>query len=161
MLPIKRILFPTDFSNVSQHALHLACALARDYGADLYLFHVALPATAYVPEMIVLEEVPVTAARQQLAKLAAVLKGFVVHQHVVEGVPADEILRYGKEIGCDLILMGTHGRSGIGRLLMGSVAEQVVRHAHCPVVCVKHPHAVSAKVAAGEPAVAEPASAPT
>jgi nucleotide-binding universal stress UspA family protein len=136
MVPVRRILIPTDFSGPSDRALQVACALARDHGAELVILH-AVPAAAVIygpPPEEYLEHL-----REELKRLgAADPKTRVVHE-LVEGDPARAILRAAREAGCDLIVMGTHGRTGLDRLLMGSVAEEVVRNAPCPVLAVKLP----------------------
>jgi nucleotide-binding universal stress UspA family protein len=141
MLPIKTILHPTDFSERSDAAYRLAGALARDYDARLVIVHVAEPPVAiYGPDLILPPtesyEQPLRAKLQELTRRDPTIR---VEERFVEGDPAKEILRVAKETQCDLIVMGTHGRTGLGRLLMGSVAEQVVRKARCPVLTVKTP----------------------
>jgi nucleotide-binding universal stress UspA family protein len=141
MLPIKTILHPTDFSKHSDYAFRLACALARDYGARLVVVHVAEPPVPLYGNGLI---VPPTATYNEplRAKLHELLprdpKVRVEHEFA-EGDAAIEILRLAEETKCNLIVMGTHGRTGLGRLLMGSVAEQVVRKAPCPVLTVKTP----------------------
>jgi nucleotide-binding universal stress UspA family protein len=137
----RTILLPTDFSDHSDYALKLACALARDYRASLVLLHVGPPATALAHAALL----PVLATRheelrQQLRQLVPADAKLHVEPRVEQGDPAAEILRVAQETHADLIVMGTHGRTGIGRLLMGSVAELVLRQAVCPVVMVKTPH---------------------
>ncbi len=142
MLNIRTILHPTDFSEYSDYAFHLACALARDYNAKLLVIHVMpTPADVYgefgtmPPEPG--EEVP--ALKQRLEALVAHDSKVDIERHLVEGEADSEIIRVAEERGVDLIVLGTHGRTGLGRLLMGSVAEQVVRLASCPVLSVKKP----------------------
>src|SRR5262245_20142144 len=133
MLPIHTILHPTDFSTYSEHALRFACALARDYGARLVVLHAAVPPTVVYGEGIVPGD-PVTAereARDELNRLA-VPAGVRAERRFEEGDAAPTILRAAKELPADLIVLGTHGRTGLARLLMGSVAELVVRRAGCP-----------------------------
>jgi nucleotide-binding universal stress UspA family protein len=141
MLPIHTILHPTDFSEYSAHAFRLASALARDYGARLIALHVLVPpAVVYGEGMVVPDaEQQRDEVRAQLEKLQALGGQVRVVPRLVEGAPVAEILRVAQETGADLILMGTHGRTGLRRLLMGSVAEQVVRQAACPVLTVKMP----------------------
>jgi nucleotide-binding universal stress UspA family protein len=147
-MKIATILHPTDFSRNSESAFHMACALARDYGARLVLLHVKpLPTVAYgefgalPPEATDhLEEL-----KERLARVQADDSAIAVDRYVVEGEIAWEILRMAGEVKCDLIVMGTHGRGGLGRLLMGSVAELVVRKAGCPVLTVKNPVPEEAK----------------
>jgi nucleotide-binding universal stress UspA family protein len=139
MLAVKTILHPTDFSAGSDGAFRFACALARDYGARLVLLHAAeIPAAAFVGGvMIPAPGVQWEPLRQQLGQRlseAAEVRG---ETRLAEGAAAPAILRAAKEVSADLIVMGTHGRTGLGRLLMGSVAEQVVRKAACPVLTVK------------------------
>jgi nucleotide-binding universal stress UspA family protein len=141
MLPIHTILHPTDFSQQSEFAFRLAGSLARDYGARLLVLHVvAQPTIAYGegvvppdPELI-LED-----AERHLHRLAAPDPSIPMERRLEEGDPVTEILHVAHEIEADLVVMGTHGRTGLSRLLMGSVAEQVVRRAACPVLTVKTP----------------------
>jgi nucleotide-binding universal stress UspA family protein len=141
MLPIQTILHPTDFSERSRLALKLACSLARDYGARLIIVHVVeqpMPAAEGVMMVpLVIDTEPV---RKRLEQLRSEHAAVPVEHRLLEGNPATEILGVVRDAKCDLVVMGTHGRSGVGRLLMGSVAEQVVRRASCPVLTVKAPH---------------------
>ena len=139
MLPVRTILHPADFSERSQYALWLACALARDYGARLILVHVAAAPTVAYGEGVVPpnpEELR-AAAKDQLDRLE--VPHAKVERRLEQGHAPTEILRVAQKANADLIIMGTHGRTGLGRLLMGSVAEQVVRQAPCPVLTVKTP----------------------
>ena len=143
----KRILIATDFSNKAGAALDYASSLARDAGATLYIVHVGhfpvantdwssfgLGASGYVPELDNLDEV-----RNRLSAITPTVDG-VSHEHrYLEGDPADEIVDFARRENIDLIVMGTHGRTGLDHVLLGSVAEAVVRHAHCPVLTVKQP----------------------
>jgi nucleotide-binding universal stress UspA family protein len=141
MLPIRTILHPTDFSPYSDYAFRLACSLARDYGARLVVLHVeAPPVIVYTEGLIPPEPVEDKAQlRERLHQLQPGDPKVPVEHYLAEGNAVAEILRTAEDTRCDLILMGTHGRTGLGRLLMGSVAEQVVRRAPCPVVTVKTP----------------------
>ena len=163
MLPIHTILHPTDFSERSAHALNLACALARDYGAHLIVLHVAMPPTVVYGEGIIPSEPDAVfhEERQHLERLLIPDAGLRIERRFEEGDPAGGILRVAREVVADLIVMGTHGRTGLGRLLMGSVAEQVVRRASCPVLTVRMPFAlpVSPTVPASEARI--PAAAAT
>jgi nucleotide-binding universal stress UspA family protein len=139
MHPIKTILHATDFSEHSQCAFHLACALARDYSARLVALHVLAPPVVVYGEGV-LPVVPVEnqdLMRERLQSLATAIADVQVDDRLAEGDAANEILRVAKETNCDLIVLGTHGRKGLGRLLMGSVAEQVLRRATCPVLTAK------------------------
>jgi nucleotide-binding universal stress UspA family protein len=142
MLPIRTILHPTDFSEQSAYAFEVACSLARDYGARLLLLHVQPLGVVYGGELNALPPYP-TVARQELHARLCQLQpphpSLPVDRLVLEGLPAAEIVAMAEKIPCDLIVMGTHGRTGLGRMVMGSVAEQVVRKASCPVLTVKSP----------------------
>lgn len=141
MLTIRTILHPTDFSECSSYAFQVACSLARDHGARLVLVHVTSSVVITAPFVTIPPE-PVD-IREQLQKELAALQpsepGIQIDRHVREGDPGREILSLAQEIHADLIVMGTHGRTGLGRLLVGSVAEQVLRKAVCPVLTVKPP----------------------
>lgn len=141
MLPIHKILHPTDYSDSSAPAFHLACALARDFGAELIVCHVAPPAIFVGGEGMVVEipEQEIEEMTNRLKRVSPTDAGIRVSHHLLRGDCAGEIVRLADELKVDLIVMGTHGRSGIGRLLMGSVAEAVMRHAPCPVVTAKAP----------------------
>ncbi len=141
MLAIRTILHPTDFSERSAYAFQLACSLARDYGARLVLVHVHPTVVTFV-ELGPIPHVPGEVRKQvqeQLGQLKPPDAKVRVEHVVKEGDPAIEILRVAEETHCDLIVMGTHGRTGLGRVLMGSVAEQIVRRACCPVLTVRTP----------------------
>jgi nucleotide-binding universal stress UspA family protein len=139
MLPIQTILHPTDFSDRSQRAFELASALARDYGAKLLVLHVApFPMTVREMEMEVLAQASAPELRQRLAQLWPQAAHVFLEHRLVTGDPVTEILRAARETKAQVIVLATHGRSGVKRVLMGSVAEQVVRLAPCPVVTVNN-----------------------
>jgi nucleotide-binding universal stress UspA family protein len=158
MLAVHTILHPTDFSDRSGYAFWLACALARDYGARLIALHVwAAPTVVYAEGVIPPNwEDLATAAQEQLDRLQVPEGNVRAERRLEEGDAAEEILRVAQESNADLIVMGTHGRTGLGRLLMGSVAEEVVRKAPCPVLTVKAPFPQTAPEA--QLAVAEAAN---
>jgi len=143
MLPIHTVLHPTDFSERSRHALRLAGALARDYGARLVVLHAELPPTVVYGEgaLPLDPEITYREAREELNRLTVPDGDVRAERRFEEGDPAGTILRVARELPADLIVMGTHGRTGLARLLMGSVAEQVVRKASCPVLTVTTPSA--------------------
>jgi nucleotide-binding universal stress UspA family protein len=148
------ILHPTDFSEPARYAFNLAGSLAHGQGARLLVLHVADPLTDAANLM--LGDPSLEKQRQRLEQLQLEAPGVPFEPRLAFGGAAAEILKTARETGCDLIVMGTQGRKGLGRLLMGSVAEKVVRDAPCPVVTVKSP--------ANEPAPEEttqpPAAAP-
>jgi len=141
MLAIHTILHPTDFSEHSQYAFALGCALTRDYGARLVVLHaVAEPVVLYGEGVVPSDPEEVrAAARDQLARLQVPHADVRAEFRLEDGDADEAILRVAQEIHADLIVMGTHGRTGLGRLLMGSVAEQVVRKSTCPVLTVRRP----------------------
>jgi nucleotide-binding universal stress UspA family protein len=141
MLAIHRVLHPTDFSESSDAAFELACALARDFGAEVVALHVVnLPLLMPVDGVLVPTPVDVAeSVRGQLKQVRPADPRVVVNHRLAEGNPVDEILKAAREIRADLIVMGTRGRSGLRRVLMGSVAEGVMRQAPCPVLTVRTP----------------------
>jgi nucleotide-binding universal stress UspA family protein len=150
MLQLHAILHPTDFSTRSEYSFRLACSLAQDHGARLLILHV-MPAAIVYGEvgLVVGPESYRDTVLEQLHRLHAP-PGVEVEYRLEEGDPASEIVRTAEEAGCDLIVLGTHGRRGLTRLVMGSVAEQVVRKAPCPVLTAKVPAATSADVSQPE-----------
>lgn len=137
----RRILVPIDFSAGSDAALEMATSLARDSGGSLVLVHVEIiPLSAAGGEYLYAMPEPPT--EELLAKLDAVAvpdSHVPVERRLLAGDPADAIVRLAQTEDVDMIVMGTHGRRGLSRLLMGSVAETVVRAAPCPVLTVKQP----------------------
>ena len=145
MLPIRKILHPTDFSDHSRAAFELACALARDYGADLMILHVNRPTAIYAPDGIVVGapvEDPLE-LRGQLAQIRPEDPRVKFEHKLADGEPAEQIVK--AAAGMDLIVLGTHGTTGLARLLMGSVAETVLRKAPCPVLTVRTKPSEAAK----------------
>src|SRR5262245_30448983 len=148
MIDLHRILVPTDFSKHSQNALTYAVAFAEKFGAELYLLHVVQDLALFIPDAFAVAppvappvEQFVAAARSALDRVVQEnqLGRFTVHPEVREGTPFYEIIQFAQEQDVDLIVMGTHGHSGLAHVLMGSVAEKVVRKAPCPVLTVRHP----------------------
>jgi nucleotide-binding universal stress UspA family protein len=146
-MEIKSILFPTDFSEGSAQALQYAVDIAKRYGARLYLLHVIYDVVKgagwYVPHISMdqmykdIEE----GAKKELERFGneqiSTLKD--VERSVRKGVPHEEIINFAQKNKIDIIIMGTHGRKGIDRILFGSTAAQVVRYAPCPVLTVRLP----------------------
>jgi nucleotide-binding universal stress UspA family protein len=140
----RKILVPTDFSAHSEEAFRVAQTLARALGAEVILFHVAQPPAVVSEGGPLLANPPKGNAmdlwdrfhRFQPIDPSVRLQ----HEVIVADKPnARYILEILDKLGCDLIVMGTHGRSGLKHLLFGSVAEEVVRRARCPVMVVKAP----------------------
>ncbi|MFO0866294.1 MAG: universal stress protein [Gemmataceae bacterium] len=158
MIPLRVILHPTDFSADSAYAFDLACALARDHNGRVVVAHVGPTPTLGYSEGMIMPPDPEFLHAPLRDKLAAVRADdctIEVEHRFLVGVAAEEIVRLAEELHCDLIVMGTHGRTGLRRVLMGSVAEQVLRKAPCPVLTVKSVGSMSAKRAeAKEPATA-------
>lgn len=144
MLTLKRILVPIDFSLPSEAALKYGIALARGFNAKLYLLHVLAKAPAENSESmehpIGLFERAQDAAREHLGNILTDHRAKDVSSEFTTrvGAPHAEIVRYAKDHDIDLIVMGTHGRRPVAHMLMGSVAEHVVRRAPCPVLTVRH-----------------------
>lgn len=137
----KKILVSTDFSSCSEAALTMATALARDSGATLLIVHVEeIPLATGSAEFLYSVPEPNT---QELKRLLADVKPrdprVAFEHHLLAGDPAEAIIRTAEQEGVDIIVIGTHGRTGLTRLLMGSVAEAIVRRATCPVLTVKQP----------------------
>ncbi|HVI93911.1 MAG TPA: universal stress protein [Anaeromyxobacter sp.] len=143
----KRICCPIDFSDASRAAMEVAADLARRFGAELVLFH-AYPVPGYTfpdgsvvasPKM--LQELADGAERHLEAwrRDAEVAGASRVEAAKVAGEPAAEIVSFAREQGVDLLVLGTHGRTGLEHALMGSIAERVVRRARCPVLTVRPP----------------------
>jgi nucleotide-binding universal stress UspA family protein len=143
MTEIKTILHPTDFSEPSTSAFEFACALARDRRARLIVLHVITSPLATLGGLEALppgpEELNADEAKRQLETVQCPDSSVPLERRLIVGEAADAILQVAAETRSDLIVMGTHGRSGVSRLLMGSVAENVLRKATCPVLTVKAP----------------------
>lgn len=138
----KKILFPTDFSTCSDAGLSHATALAKESGAKLIVLHVEEPPPAYgAGEMYYgVPDPDNPTLRRMLADVKPTDSSVPYEHRLVIGDPASEIVAVADEEKVDLIVLGTHGRTGLKRLLMGSVAEAVVRKATCPVITFKAPH---------------------
>lgn len=145
MIEIRRILCPVDFSDYSRRALDHAIAIARWYESTVTALHVFSPApvTAWGPGPVVFEPIVLTAVdrEQLLADTKAFIEaetapGVAIEAVVLEGNTAAEILDQATNMSADLLVIGTHGRSGFERLLLGSVTEKVLRKARCPVLTV-------------------------
>lgn len=141
MLKIQTILVPVDFSDPADQALEIARSLARDHQAKLVLMTSPPPqpqpplSEGFAPELgdpRLVEE-----SRRLLTQAANSITDLSVETRLIVGAPGPSIVAAAKDCSADLIVMGTHGRTGMLRVLMGSVAEHVLRHAPCPVLSVK------------------------
>ena len=142
MIPFRTILVAADFSGSSRDAFHLACSIAREFQTRVIVLHVVEPllvdAELGMPFPMaggergyhesLMEDLHATYAPDRLLEVEYCTR---------DGLPAEEILRMAEEAGCDLVVMGTHGRTGLDRLLTGSVAEAVLRKASCPVLVLR------------------------
>ncbi len=144
---IKKILFPTDISEGSAHAIPFVTDLTRHYGARLYIIHVMYDVARatgwYVPHMSMDElyrDIEANAKKEIEKCCVEDLRGYKdIEYKILKGVPHEEILKFAEENAVDLIIMGTHSRKGLDRVIFGSTAERVVRHAPCPVLTVGYP----------------------
>ena len=146
-IQIDKVMCPVDFSDCSDHALEYAVAMAQANKATLFLLHVvmppmsALPGDPMLPEIVQnVKELENACAARLEEKVGPIRElGIYVQTCIVNGTPFTEIVRVAREENASLLVLGTHGRSGLQHLLIGSVAERVVRKAPCPVLTVKHP----------------------
>lgn len=146
MITIRRILVPTDFSDCATKAVRYAAELADKFGAELVLLHVVPGAALALPDAVMSVPAPVAdldalidAGKDGLAALVTTLKleNQKPRTEVRLGAPEQEITAAAQDLGADLVCIGTHGRGGLARMFLGSVAEMVVRHAPCPVLTVR------------------------
>lgn len=146
-ISIRRILFPTDFSEPAKQAGQYAMELAEKFGAELHLLHILPEVTLPLPDSATSWTLPDIALKSRLeAAEKQLLQGLNTEwsgesqtvRTATVGVAVNEIVKYAKEHEIDLIVVGTHGHTGLSHLLLGSVAEKVVRLASCPVLTV-HP----------------------
>ena len=147
MIKLDRILVPTDFSDFSRPAMQYGCAMAARFGAELHLLHVVPDPAMLVPEAAAFSLETMQAQSETMVKEAELtlqkypVDGWENDKPIVRGVRVGaafvEIIDYAHEKSIDLIVIGTHGRSGLMHVLMGSVAERIVRKAPCPVLTVK------------------------
>lgn len=147
-IELRKICVPTDFSESADHALVYGATLAQNFGAELHLLHVVQDIDAFVTEPTglagwssaeILQDMT-KAAADQVATVASKLPPEIkVAKAVRNGVPFHEINRYAAKEQIDLVIMGTHGRTGLKHFFLGSVAERVVRSSPCPVLTIRHP----------------------
>lgn len=146
MKPFGKILVPIDYSPSSQDAMRTAAELARRYDASMTLLHVYQPVAypfpegfvLYTPEQMAGMLTELQKALNESVRFATNAGASRVDGQLVQGVVASEVVSIAERDGYDLIVMGTHGRTGFQHALLGSVAEKVVRRAVCPVLTVRH-----------------------
>ena len=148
-MDVRSILVPTDFSDCARHAVPVAAELARLLGARVLCLHVVELVVQPIGWTPVAEPMPAADLGDRLEETAArdlpafskseEFAGVEVEDLMAHGEPAAEIVRVAEERGVGLIVISSHGRTGLGRILFGSTAEAVVRHARCPVLVVKPP----------------------
>lgn len=152
MLNFKVILVPTDFSDHSLRALPYAVGLAERFRARLKVIHVNEP-TLQISDVAWVGVDDRAAGEKHMEKARRALEKIVLDQvpndvpadaEVISGDPVDALVEYARDCGADLIVMATHGRGGLSHVLMGSVAEHIVRKAPCAVLTLKQPMTVTA-----------------
>lgn len=147
MFDIKKLLVPVDFSGNSAYALEMAITIAEKFSAEIVIYH-----AVDIPHIILGDEenpCPIKDyekyAREQSRKQMDIFlmpykeHKFIVHDEIEIGKPFEKIIRAARRFDADIIIMGTHGQSALKHILIGSVAEKVVRKAPCPVLTVKNP----------------------
>ena len=140
-MPVNKVLVLTDGSEISRQALQYAVEFCNRFDAQLHLLTVIEPPPSYVSAEVTKDILDAAEARmQQEVKTCSgycETSGIACQSAVRKGIPHETITDYAQEIDADLIVLATHGRSGISHALMGSVAEKVVRHADCPVLTIR------------------------
>lgn len=138
-MKVSKILVATDFSTLGQPALEMATSLARDQGAKLLIAHVEEPPMAYGGGELYygLDEPNRDELKRMLSEVVPTDPAVAYEHHLLVGSPASAIVFLAEKENVDMIVLPTHGRTGLLRLLMGSVAEEIVRKAKCPVLTVK------------------------
>ena len=142
MFRFNRILVPTDFSSISEAAVDAAASLAEGKPAELFLIHVIAPVAVLPP--LEMAAIPVLTTDDGLAIQRSLDRLIVpgslgrmpVHREILHGVPEHVIADYADDHDIDVIVMGTHSRTGLSHFVLGSVTESVVRHVKCPVLTV-------------------------
>lgn len=130
MLQVKTLLHPTDLTEASRNAFDLACQIARDRGARIVALHVVPPPNQHSAELVI---------GDPLAGLHELAPDVPIDTRIEKGDPAKVILRTAQEIKCDLIVMGTHGRTGLGHRLTSHVLDEVSQRAACAVLTMRCP----------------------
>jgi|Deesub1362A_J573_1020465.scaffolds.fasta_scaffold00357_32 nucleotide-binding universal stress UspA family protein len=145
MISIQGVLVPVDFSKESILAAKFGASLAEEYNSKLYLLHVLEPlhssVRAEISDFDLFQQRMIDQAKEDLEKVvpAAVKQRLEVEEVLEIGQPQYVIVEKAKELGVDVIVIATHGRTGLAHVLLGSVAEKVIRHAPCPVFVIRNP----------------------
>jgi nucleotide-binding universal stress UspA family protein len=145
-LPIRKVLFPTDLSERGNAALELAASIARDNQASLIIAHVLERFQPMVSPAAIVPPVEHHEREEQLRRIHPEDPAVSYEHRMLQGPPATMILKLAEEESVDMIVMSTHGRTGVSRFLMGSVAEEVVRKAPCLVLTARDPLHFTAEV---------------
>ena len=156
-ISVRRILVPTDFSEPAAEAKAYATALADRLGAELHVLHVVVPPVIPFPDSASSWTMPATGLRSEVEEAKKLLREEIatsseeqrVVSQVVTGFAVDEIVNYAEKQDIDLIVVGTHGLTGLSHLLIGSVAEKLVRTSTCPVLTV-HPKGHRGRIEASQ-----------
>jgi universal stress protein A len=148
VIEIKRILAPTDFSPHSQRAVRYACALAEKFGAELHLVHVLSEIIPAGPDPLLMPVMPPQFYEENEGRAKETLQQILdpawgrpasVATAVRWGSPVEAVVDYAREEEIELVVIATHGRTGLSHVLLGSVAERIVREAPCPVLTIRDP----------------------
>ncbi len=146
MIKPKKILFPTDFSETSEEAAKYAISYGKEFGAKVYALHIVnekvFTEGLNLPRLVSVEELEAEMTKEAKKRLQVLIpkeeaEGLDWETVIRKGEPFLEIIRFAKENDIDLIIIGTHGRSGFEHIIFGSTAEKVVRKAPCPVLSVR------------------------
>ncbi|ADD69122.1 UspA domain protein [Denitrovibrio acetiphilus DSM 12809] len=149
MVNVTKILYPTDFSDPSACALLYAAEMAKKFNAELIMLHVLLDESQmvsfYLPQLTVKNlskdmEDGAKAKMEEFIEETNALEGIEYSTAMVKGIADDEIIKFANEKNVDMIVLGTHGRTGLEHVIFGSTAEKVVRSASCPVLTVHCPN---------------------
>lgn len=140
---INQILCPVDFSDFNQAANEYASVLAKSSGARITYLHIALPDVTYGAYGYIDIEAEKARDQKRLEEIRPTIDGVESTYAIGFGTPATAIVEFADENDIDLIVIGTHGRTGLRRVVMGSVAEAVVRKAQCPVLAIKSASSVA------------------
>lgn len=148
MLPIRRVLVPTDFAECSLPAVRLGAEFARKFGSELVLLHVVHDLALAMPDAVMPTPIPTPDLGQLTESAKTGLANLIARENLSDlnprteiriGSPVPEIVAAAGDLKADLICVGTHGRTGLAHLLLGSQAERIIREAPCPVLTVKPP----------------------